>query len=68
MDESGLDKRIMIIGSSGCGKTTLAIQLSRILELPVIHLDREYWNPVGLNHRKKNGRIDKINWYWMRIG
>lgn len=34
----------MIIGSGGAGKSTLARQLGEILELPVIHLDAEYWN------------------------
>lgn len=44
-------QRIMIIGSPGCGKTTLARQLSQMLQLPLIHLDqlnwRDDWNPVS---------------------
>jgi adenylate kinase family enzyme len=35
--------RILIIGSSGAGKTTLATWLGRRLDLPVIHLDSHYW-------------------------
>jgi len=35
--------RILIIGSSGAGKTTLATWLGRRLDLPVIHLDFHYW-------------------------
>lgn len=33
------------MGSSGAGKTTLSLELSRILDLPIIHLDAEYWQP-----------------------
>jgi len=36
-------KRIMIIGSAGAGKSTLAQRLAEHYGLPVIHLDRHYW-------------------------
>lgn len=35
----------MLVGSGGVGKSTLARRLGRILDLPVVHLDREYWQP-----------------------
>jgi len=38
-------KRIAIVGSPGAGKSTLAIQLGAVLELPVIHLDQLWWRP-----------------------
>lgn len=38
-------KRILIIGSPGAGKSTLAGELGRRLVLPVYHLDRLWWRP-----------------------
>ena len=38
-------KRIMIVGSGGAGKSTLALQIGKKLNLPVVHLDREFWRP-----------------------
>ena len=40
-----LGKRIMVLGSAGSGKSTLAIKLGEITGIPVIHLDRLFWNP-----------------------
>lgn len=38
-------KRILIIGNSGGGKSTLARRLGDKLGLPVIHLDVLFWKP-----------------------
>jgi adenylate kinase family enzyme len=38
-------RRILVIGSPGAGKSTLARGLARRLDLPLIHLDREYFGP-----------------------
>jgi adenylate kinase family enzyme len=38
-------KRIIIIGSGGAGKSTLAKRLGEISNLPVLHLDKLYWQP-----------------------
>ena len=38
-------QRILVIGSPGAGKSTLASRLAGRLGLPLIHLDREYFGP-----------------------
>ena len=38
-------QRILIIGSGGAGKTTLARTLGGILDISVIHLDALFWKP-----------------------
>jgi adenylate kinase family enzyme len=38
-------RRVVILGCSGTGKSTLAQQLGRRLGLPVVHLDVLYWRP-----------------------
>jgi adenylate kinase family enzyme len=37
--------RVIVIGSAGSGKSTLSQKLSKILNLPVIHLDKYFWKP-----------------------
>jgi adenylate kinase family enzyme len=36
-------RRVVIIGPLGAGKSTLAVELGRILAVPVYHLDALYW-------------------------
>ena len=38
-------QRILIIGSGGAGKSTLARQMGEKLSLPVVHLDKLFWKP-----------------------
>lgn len=38
-------RRIAIVGCPGSGKSMLSLQLARFCDLPLIHLDREYWQP-----------------------
>lgn len=37
--------RVLVIGICGAGKSTLAVELGRRLDLPVVHLDKHYWRP-----------------------
>jgi len=39
-----IGNKILIIGPGGSGKSTLARQLGEKHDLPVIHLDKEFWN------------------------
>ncbi len=36
-------QRITVVGSPGAGKSTFARTLAGKLDLPLIHLDAEYW-------------------------
>ncbi len=38
-------KRILILGSVGCGKSTLANKLNEKLKLPLFCLDKYFWKP-----------------------
>ena len=45
MHGEALLQRVLIIGSGGAGKSTLAKVLAERTRLPLIHLDRLYWRP-----------------------
>jgi adenylate kinase family enzyme len=38
-------KRILVLGPCGSGKTFLTRELSRMLDLPAVHLDAVFWRP-----------------------
>lgn len=44
-DYPPLGRRIVVVGTTGSGKTTLAEQLSRLLGCPHIELDALHWEP-----------------------
>lgn len=50
-------KRILVLGPCGSGKTRLARKLSRILDLPAVHLDAEFWNPGWIRTPQPEWRI-----------
>ena len=38
-------RRVLVVGAGGAGKSTFAVRLGQRTGLPVVHLDREYWQP-----------------------
>jgi adenylate kinase family enzyme len=49
-------QRILVIGSPGAGKSTLASRLAERFDLPLIHLDREYFGPSWTTPTKPEWR------------
>ena len=50
-------EKIVIIGSPGAGKSTLAQELGRLLNIKVVHLDRVFWQR-GWKEKPRETRID----------
>lgn len=50
--------KIVIIGSGGAGKSTLARQLGGLLQIPVYHLDTLHWKPGWVE--TPNAELSKI--------
>lgn len=38
-------ERVVVLGRGGAGKTTFALQLGRVVGLPVLELDQHFWSP-----------------------
>ena len=63
-----LGRRILIVGSGGAGKSTLARLLGERLSLPVTHLDKEFWNhgwvetPKDEWRKKQQELLSKPEW------
>lgn len=46
-------ERLLIIGSPGAGKSTLAVEVARLTRLPLVHLDRLHWKPGWVESGKE---------------
>lgn len=47
-----MDKKILVIGCCGAGKSTLAKKMQKRTDLPLIHLDHEYYRPGWVKTEK----------------
>jgi adenylate kinase family enzyme len=61
-------KRVVILGRGGSGKSTLAVKLGEVAGLPVIELDKVFWQP-GLEAmpdaewvRTQQRLVEQENW------
>ena len=45
-------KKLIIIGNSGSGKTFLAQRIASVLNLPIIHLDRLFWETENCSQKR----------------
>ena len=53
-------KRVVVIGTSGSGKTTFASALARLLNVPHIELDQLHWN-ANWQETPRDQFIEKVN-------
>lgn len=55
-------KRVLVIGSGGAGKSTFSRRLHELTNLPLIHLDKLYWQPNWVEPTKEEWQetIEKI--------
>ncbi len=51
-------KKLLVIGCPGSGKSTFSSKLSKVSDLPVIHLDSYYWKPGWISC--SNQEFDEI--------
>jgi adenylate kinase family enzyme len=46
-------ERVLVIGSPGAGKSTLAAEIARVTGLPLVHLDQLHWKPGWVESGKE---------------
>ena len=46
-------QKVLVIGSSGAGKSTFSRRLGEITGLPVVHLDKHHWRPGWVEPAKE---------------
>lgn len=63
-----IGKRVMVVGSPGSGKSTFSRKLAEITALPLIHLDKEFWNDGWIETpkeewvKKQKGILEGVEW------
>lgn len=51
-------QRVLVIGSPGAGKSTLAHELAQRTGLPLFHLDQMFWLPGWVERDRDEGRAE----------
>lgn len=51
-------RRVVVVGSSGAGKSTFARRLGALTGLPVVHLDRHFWQPGWVQMEREAWRAE----------
>lgn len=46
----------MVIGCSGSGKSTFSRKMHKVTQLPIVHLDQEYWKPNWVESSEEEWR------------
>ncbi len=56
-------RRWLIVGAAGAGKSRLAREMAELLDLPIIRLDRHFWNPgwVETDRRKWAHKVVELS-------
>ena len=49
-------QRVMVIGPCGAGKSTVSVELARLFDLPLYHLDRLHWRAGWVEASDEEGR------------
>ena len=57
-------QRILIIGSGGAGKSTLALRLAEALKVELVHLDAHYWKPGWIEPEPQEWQCERGKGCW----
>jgi adenylate kinase family enzyme len=63
-----LVQRVVVLGRGGAGKSVLARELGRVVNLPVVELDREFWGanlepmPLDVWRKRQQTMAEEPRW------
>lgn len=53
--------RVVVLGSSGAGKSTFSRQLGALFDLPVVHLDAHFWRTGWVEPARKDWAMQQLD-------
>ena len=59
--------KLVVIGNTGAGKSWLSRHISRMLKIPVFHLDQIYWKPGSFTEKQSPEFIEKKIALWQKL-